>query len=100
MPSNADLAGKDDILSHVGRSSPAVLGAEHSLLTDRRTVTDLDQIVDLHAIRDLSRADAGAVDAGACLDLNAIADDGSPGLHDLVPASGVVLGEAKSVGAD
>ncbi len=68
----------------------------------------VDQVVDLGAASDAGFAYAGAVDAGICLDLGIALYHYVAGLHDFVPAAGLVfisniasfdLREAEAVGA-
>ena len=67
---------------------------------DGAAMADVNHVVDLGAAHDTSFADAGAVDAGVGLDFDVAYGRPLSGLHDLVPASGVVLGKAEAVGAD
>src|SRR2546427_12712123 len=63
-------------------------------------MSDLDQIVNLGSTSDVGFANAGAVDAGICLNLHIIFNHRRPGLDNFVPAAGIILGEAKTIAAN
>ena len=62
-------------------------------------MSDLDQVVDFRAASDSGLSDAGAIDASVCLDLHVVFNDCRPGLHNLVPAALIVLGESETAEA-
>jgi hypothetical protein len=97
---DADLTGKDDGFADGSGSSQANLSAEESILTDRRAVPHLNEIIDLGSSMNAGFADRGSIDAGVGLNLDGIFEDCGAGLKDLVPGPVGLAGEAKTVCAD
>src|SRR5258708_5380962 len=97
---DADLSGEDDVVSNIRRPCQADLRAQQRVGPHRTTVADVDHVIELGATRDVSFSNAGAVDAGVGLHLDIVLHHYLAGLNDLVPAAGVVFGEAETVAAD
>ena len=99
MSCNSNLSGENHVLSNFCRSSQSDLGTQQRVFSNARSVTDLNQIVDLRPRRNMSLTDAGAIDAGISLDLDIIVQHRWTRLHNLVPLPGIILGETKAVSA-
>ena len=99
MSCNSNLSGENHVLSNFCRSSQSDLGTQQRVFSNARSVTDLNQIVNLRARRNMSLTDAGAIDAGISLDLDIIVQHRWTRLHNLVPLPRITLGEAKAVSA-
>ncbi len=97
---DANLSGEHHVAADLGRAREPDLRAQQRVLAHTRSVADLHQVVDLRAVGNDGRADAGAVDAGIGLDLDIAADAHRPGLRNLVPGAVIALGEAKAIAAD
>src|SRR5436190_2177803 len=97
---DADLSGEDHFVSYFRRSGNSSLGTQQSIFADRRPVSNLHQVIDLHAASDAGFADASAVDAGVRLHLHVVSNHDSGGLRNLVPSSLRSLGKAKAIRAD
>ena len=97
---HSHLPGENHILAHVGRTGEADLRRQQRVFANARAVAHLHQIVDLYAAADVRLANAGAVDTGIGLHLHVIFEDDGFRLHDLVPVSGIVLGETEAVGSE
>src|SRR6185312_17034227 len=67
---------------------------------DRRSVADLDEVVDLRPSGNARLADGSAVDAGVGLDFDGVFEDRGARLDDFDPAPARALGEAEAVRAD
>ena len=95
----AYLSGQDYVVAYVGGSGEAYLGAEQRVVAYGATVAYVDQVVDFRASSYAGLAYAGAVDAGVGLEFGVALDYNVAGLDDFVPVGGVILGEAKTIGA-
>ena len=69
------------------------LGTKQGILADRRSMADLDQVIDLDPSGDLGVADTGAIDAGIGLNFHPVAEHNGPGLGDLVPRAVILFGK-------
>src|SRR6185369_4504138 len=85
MPGNPDLSGKNHVLSNLGRSSQADLGAKHGVFTNPRTVSDLHKIIDLGIAHHACFSDRRTIDASVRLYLYIVFNNCNTGLHDLMP---------------
>src|SRR5436853_7203556 len=63
-------------------------------------MSDLSQIVDLGPTGHVSFTNAGAIHASVRLHFDFLLQDGWPRLHNFLPSSAVVLGEAEAVGTN
>ena len=72
------LSGEHNILSYMGRSCQPDLGTKQGIFSHRRSMADLDQIINLDAAGDLGVADAGPVDAGIGLNFHLVAEHRPP----------------------
>src|SRR5664280_2018013 len=99
MAGDADLSGEDDILADVAGTGETDLRTEQAVFADTGSVADLDEVVDLGVGVDVGFANRGAIDGGVGLDLDVVVENGSAGLHDLVPAF-AIAGKAVAVGTD
>src|SRR5271157_3555034 len=86
---NPDLASQDDVLSYDRGTCETDLRAKQRMLSNRRAVSHLHQIVDFDATADSGLADAGTIDTGVRLHLNVTLDDSWAGLRDLLPTFSV-----------
>lgn len=100
MSGDTNLSGKKNTIAYVSRSCQADLSTQQSIFAYLAAVAHLDKIVNLRAWTDSCFANAGAVNAGVRLDLNAVTKDGEAGLNDLLPMIALVFGEAKPVSSD
>lgn len=100
MSGDADLPGENHVLADGGGARESDLGADEGVFSDAGAVSHLDEVVDFRTVRDMCLTDAGAIDAGVGLDFDIVVENGSSGLNDFVPVSGVVFGEAESIRAD
>src|SRR6202171_3892836 len=99
VAADAYLSGQDYVVAYVGSASQAYLGAEKRVVSDGAAVAYVDEVVNFCAAADAGLAYAGAVDAGAGLDLGVALSYYVAGLDDFVPAGGFVLGESEAVAA-
>ena len=106
---DAYLSRENHVIADICGSGQSDLRAQERVFSNGAGVSDVDEVVDLGAAGNVSTANVGAVDAGSGLDLDVVRDLHVAGLHDLVPARGLVagfvfaafvLGEAEAVGAD
>ena len=102
---HTNLAGQDDVRTDGARSGETYLGAEQGILADKRSVANLNEVVDLRAGTDSCLSDSGAIDAGVCLDFDIVLQDGRSRLEDLVPGAALMTramlaGEAEAVSPD
>ena len=97
---DADLPGEEAVAAHARGSGNSGLRRGDGVLADLHVVSDLDQVVELHAAADDGRVGLRAVDAGVGADLHVVLDDDVAQLGDLVEASGGVGHESEAVGAD
>src|ERR1700704_6652171 len=88
------LADRDVIMhAHARRQNHEILDGDaarnsglrdhHAMASDRRIVTDLNQVVDLGSLPDHSIAEAAAIDGGQGSDLDIILDDDPADLRHL-----------------
>lgn len=97
VPGNADLSGKDDMIANSGGSGEANLCAEERISTHRRTMTYLNEIIDLCPGLDARLSNGSPVDAGISLDFNVVFEDSRAGLKNLVPGSIGLFGKAEAI---
>src|SRR5271165_2258996 len=69
------------------------------MLADSRAVSNLREVIDLHATRDAGFAHTGTIDAGVGLHLHIAVENGWAGLGDLLPMISVAR-ETEAVAAD
>ena len=74
--------------------------ADHGVVSDVRSVTDQNQVIEFGATADTGFANGGAVHAGVGLNLDVIFEDGGARLGHLVPTTVFLFGVAEAVGAD
>src|SRR5438067_7206700 len=63
MPGNANLPGENHVVAVFGRSRQSYLGTKQGIVSDTRSVSYLNQIVDLCAAADTRVADSGDINA-------------------------------------
>ena len=100
MTRDANLSGENHFITDFGRSREADLSAEQRIFANFAAVTNLDKIIHLCARADTRFANAGAVNASVCLDLDPVAEDCGAGLDNLLPVVVFIFGEAEAVGSD
>ena len=100
MTRDANLSGENHFITDFGRSREADLSAEQRIFANFAAVTNLDKIIHLCARADTRFANAGAVNASVCLDLDPVAEDCGAGLDNLLPVIVFIFGEAEAVGTD
>src|SRR6516165_12560182 len=85
VPGNAGLPGNDDVFAYNGGTRQPNLCAQQRVLTNRRAVSDLCEVVDLHPARDAGLSHTGAIDAGIGLHFDIVLEHRRTRLCDLLP---------------
>ena len=98
VPRDSNLPCEDGVISDMCRACQPNLRAQKRIFAHRRAMSNLHEVVDLGPAANPRFANAGAIDAGICLNFDMIFNDRRTRLHNLVPLAGIVLGEAVAVG--
>src|SRR5437588_2032294 len=97
MTYDADLSRENHSCPGCCRAGQPNLRADQVVWTDYTSVTDVDEIVDLGSSHDTSLAERGAINRGACADLNVVFDRYCACLQDAVPFTVCLLGVSEAV---
>src|SRR5436190_11118688 len=92
-------AAKGAMAPDVGAAGDTHAAGHRGMRADARVVSNLDLIVELHALLDDGVVERTPVDGGVGTDLDVVADAHRADLWDLDPAP-VVVGDAEAVGTD
>jgi len=97
VPGNTGLPGKNGIGSNGRRPSQPRLSTDQRIFSHFGTMTDLNEIIDLGAVRDLRFAHRGPVDARVGLNIDVIANADWSRLGNFLPVPLMVFGKTEAV---
>ncbi len=100
VASDADLPGENHVVADLRGTGEAHLRTQQGSLTYFRTVSNLDEVVDLRPASNSRFADAGAIDTGVGLNFHIIFEHRGAGLNNLVPFALAVFRKTEAVSAD
>src|ERR1700677_5004934 len=91
------LPGEHNILPHTRRSRQSHLGTNQGILSYRRSVAHLHQVIDLDPAGNLRVAYAGPVDAGVGLNFHLVPQNRRSALRDFMPSAAILLGKSEAI---
>jgi UDP-N-acetylglucosamine acyltransferase len=98
LVANSHLAADHCVVFHDHAAGQPGLGGDDDVTANAAVVPYVDQVVELHAVANLSDAEGRPVDAGVGADLDVVADFHAPDLRELFVAI-AVADKAEAVGA-
>src|SRR5687767_2828038 len=100
MAADTDLPAEDHVVFNVRTAGDPNLGRHQDVPTDRDTVTDLHEVVDLGPVSDSCLAHRGPIYGRICAELNVVLDDHRRDLGNLLVGAVAAPDEAVPVAAD